>query len=246
MAASHSLNPIPIYGSTLGAGPAELQWTLPEPNQPGGTVDCVVYFGPNPVIENNPKVVDRQAAESVSVTLEAGRTYYWALDLYDSSISTAGPYWLAPVFTFKTVGNMRPIVDAGDDVATWLDNGERVVQLDGVVSDDGKPAPITLEWTVTAEPNELNPAQISDPAVSNPSVTVKEPGTYTLQLEAGDGEYSVQDTMEIKLYSDSCEHARNQAGFQWLASDVNRDCKVDFLDIVDVGTSWLEENYSTE
>jgi len=137
-------------------------------------------------------------------------------------------------------------VNAGEDVATWLDNGERVVQLDGSASDDGLIQALSYEWTVTAEPNELNPAAFDDPNLPNATVTVKELGTYTLQLEADDGEHTVTDTMQIVLYADSCEHARNQEGFEWLAGDTNHDCKVDFLDVADLGTSWLEENYSTE
>jgi hypothetical protein len=35
-------------------------------------------------------------------------------------------------------------------------------------------------------------------------------------------------------------------GFEWLAGDLNRDCKVDFPDFVNFAASWLDENYSTE
>ena len=115
-----------------------------------------------------------------------------------------------------------------------------------VSDEDGGPGPATLLWTVIAEPNELNPAQISDPLVPNPTVTVKEPGLYTLQLEAADGEFTTTDTMQIVLYADSCEHAENQEGFEWLASDINYDCKVDFGDVANLAASWIEENYSTE
>lgn len=152
---------------------------------------------------------------------------------------------LSPIFTFNT-HNKPPIVNAGDDVVTWLDNGLRVVQLHGIVSDDGAPGPTTLLWTVIAEPNELNPAQISDPLTANPTVTVKEPGSYTLQLEANDGEFITTDTMQIVLYADSCEHAQNQEGFEWLAGDINHDCKVDLLDVANLALTWLEKNYTTE
>jgi hypothetical protein len=149
---------------------------------------------------------------------------------------------LCPIFRFNTF-NQPPFVNAGDDVATWLDNGLMVVQLDGVVSDEG---PNTLLWTVIAEPNELNPAQISDPHVANPTVTVRELGSYTLQLEASDGEFTATDTMQIVVYADSCEHAQKQGGFAWLAGDINHDCKIDLLDLADMAASWLQNNYSTE
>ncbi len=240
------LNPSPTDGESVLSGPTQLQWTLPEPNIPGGIVTCDVYFGTNPNVEANPKVVIGQALESVPVTLAPNTNYYWALDLYDSSISTTEPFYLSHLFTFNTM-NTAPDVNAGDDVATWLDNGLRVVQLDGVVSDeDGGPGPATLIWTVIAEPNELNPARISDPLAANPTVTIKEVGSYTLQLEAGDGEFTTTDTMQIVLYADSCEHARNQEGFELIPGDINDDCIVNELDIVILIEHWLQWNYSTE
>ena len=140
-----------------------------------------------------------------------------------------------------------PVVDAGEVIATWLDNGPRVVQLNGVVSDEGDgPGPATLLWTVVAEPNESNRAQISDPLITNPTVTVREVGSYTLQLEAGDGEYTTADTMQIVLYTDPCEHAKNQEGFELIPGDVNEDCAVNELDLAILEEHWLEWNYSTE
>ncbi|MCP4260036.1 MAG: hypothetical protein GY774_21350 [Planctomycetes bacterium] len=243
---STRLNPDPVDGSTVLFGPAQIQWTLPEPNSPGGIVTCDVYFGTNPYVEANPKIVTGQAVESVAVTLDANANYYWALDLYDSSISTTSPSYLSPIFSFNTM-NLPPIVNAGDDVATWLDNGLRTVQIDGVISDlDGGPGPATLLWTVIAEPNESNPAQISDSLAANPTATLREPGSYTLQLEAGDGELTATDTMQILLYADSCEHAKNQEDFEQIPGDINEDCIVNEQDLAILEAHWLEWNYSTE
>jgi len=243
---STRLNPNPAYGSTILIGPVQLQWTLPKPAVAGNIVTCDVYFGTNPYVETNPKIVIGQAVESVSVTLAANTIYYWALDLYDSSVSTDFPSYLSPIFTFNTM-NMAPVANAGDDVDTWLDNGLRTVQLDGTVTDlDGGPGPATLQWTVIAEPNESNRAQISDPLVINPTVTVSAVGSYTLQLEAGDGEYTTTDTMQIVLYADPCEHAKNQEGFEPIPGDINEDCIVNELDLAILEEHWLEWNYSTE
>ncbi len=243
---STRLSPNPTDGSTVLAGPTQLQWILPEPNSPGGVVTCDVYFGTNSYVETNPKVVTGQAVESVTVTLTANTNYYWALDLYDSSVSSAGPSYLSPIFTFNTM-NMAPVVNTGDDIDTWLAGGPRTVQLNGTISDpDGGPGPATLTWTVIAEPDGSNPAQISEPLTVNPTVTIIEPGSYTLQLEAGDGELTAANTMQIVLYTDACEHAKNQEGFEPIPGDINEDCIVNEPDLAILEEHWLEWNYSTE
>jgi hypothetical protein len=243
---STRLNPSPADRSTMLVGPTQLQWTLPEPSSPGGIVTCDVYFGTDSYVETNPKVVTGQAVESVTVTLTANTNYYWALDLYDSSVSTAGPSYLSPIFTFNTM-NRAPIVNAGDDIDTWLADGIRTIQLDSAISDpDGGPEPVTLAWTVIAEPDESNPVQISDPLAANPVITIIEPGSYTLQLAAGDGELTAADTIQIILYADACEHAKNQEGFELIPGDINEDCIVDELDLAILEERWLQWNYSTE
>ena len=240
------LNPSPAHGSTLLGGPARLQWTLPDSNDPAGVITCDVYFGTNPNVEANPRVVIGQAVQSVNVTLDIDTNYYWALDVYDSSVSANYPVYLSPVFTLNTM-NMPPVVNAGDDVETWPADGQRVVRLDGTASDeDDRPEPLTLAWTVIAEPDELNPARISDPAAANPTVTATVPGTYTLQLEASDGEYTAADNIQIVLYADACGHAKNQEGFVLIPGDINEDCIVDELDLTILEENWLKWNYSTE
>jgi len=240
------LDPSPPDGSTVPDGPARLQWTLPEPNDPAGIITCDVYFGTNSNVEVNPRVVIGQSVESVDVTLAIDTNYYWALDLYDSSVSANYPVYLSPIFTLNTM-NIAPVVNAGDDIETWLADGPRVVPLAGIATDeDDRPGPTTLAWTVIAEPDELNPARISDPAAANPTVTLIEPGSYTLQLQAGDGEYTTADTMQIVLYADACEHAKNQEGFVLIPGDINEDCIVDDLDLTILNEHWLQWNYSTE
>ncbi|MFC1764555.1 hypothetical protein ACFL6U_21115 [Planctomycetota bacterium] len=240
------LDPIPDDGATVPDEPIQLQWTLPESTSPGGIITCDVWFGTNPEVETNSRVVVRKTIESVTVSLAPDTHYYWAIDLYDSSFSTTDPFYLGPIFTFNTM-NMAPVVNAGDDIATWLADGPRMIQLNGVVSDeDGRPGPPTLTWTVIAEPNEFNPARISDPLAVNPTVAVSESGLYTLQLEASDGELTTVDTLDIVVYADACEHAANQAGFEWIPGDINHDCVVDERDQAIMLEHWLETNFSVE
>ncbi len=245
LTAQHLLNPNPANGSIVSVNLNRLQWTLPEPNEQGAIVTCDVYFGTDPNVDANPKIVNRQAIESASVTLAPQMTYYWAVDPFDDSISNTEPIYLGPIFTFNTF-NTAPVVEAGEDIDTWLTEGPRVVHLEGNVFDEGGPEPATLLWTVVAEPNELSPAQISDPTAANPMVTATIPGTYILQLEAGDGEYTAADTVQIIVYADACEHASNQEGFEWIPGDVNHDCIVNELDQDIILEHWLEWNYSTE
>ena len=257
LTATHFLNPIPADGSTVPVTLNQLQWTLPEPNPPGGVVTCDVYFGTDPVMVNNPKIVgdpDPEAVESVSVTLTPSTMYYWALALYDSGSSTPDvPYMYSPIFTFNTF-NQPPDVNAGDDVDSWLvdelpipPDTNRVVQLNGIVTDDGQLEPYTVDWTVVSEPNSVtNPAVISDSSIVDPTITMTLPGLYELELAAYDGEHTSSDTIAIQLYDTSCEHAKNQPGFVRLVGDLYYDCKVNFLDFANFAASWLQENYSTE
>ncbi|MHC4487515.1 MAG: hypothetical protein ACYS4T_20330 [Planctomycetota bacterium] len=67
-----------------------------------------------------------------------------------------------------------------------------------------------------------------------------------MQLEAGDGEFTATDTMQIVLYADPCEHARNQEGFEPIPGDINEDCIVNELDLAILEEHWLQWNYSTE
>ena len=247
LTATHLLNPNPADGSTGNVGISQLQWTLPGPNVPGAVVTCDVYFGTDLDLLFDSKVVANKTVESVSVTVAPQTVYYWAVDPYDSSVSATEPIYLGPLFKFDTV-NLAPVapaVSAGDDIETWLAGGPRVVQLDGIVSDEAGGPAIVL-WTVIAEPSGLNPAQISDASVANPTVTLTEPGTYTLQIEAGDSQFTVTDTKQIIVYADACEHASNQEGFEWIPGDINHDCIVDDLDLAILEEHWLQWNFSTE
>ncbi len=89
--AIHPFEPSPATESTVSVNVNQLSWTLPAPSLPGGIVDCDVYFGTDPAVENNPKIVSRQAVESVAVTLATMTDYYWAIDVYDSNISATQP-----------------------------------------------------------------------------------------------------------------------------------------------------------
>ena len=52
----HPFEPNPPTESTVSVHLNQLSWTLPNPSLPGGIVDCDVYFGTNPNVENNPRL----------------------------------------------------------------------------------------------------------------------------------------------------------------------------------------------
>jgi hypothetical protein len=243
--AVYMLNPNPANGSSVNVSFNQLQWTLPDPKLPGGLVTCDVYFGTNPDVEANPKVVIRQAVESVSVTLAPLTTYYWALDLYDSSISTTVPVHLSPILTFNTM-NQPPIVNAGADVVTWLEEGVvRTGNLDATVTDDGGPIPYTVHWTVVSEPN-AGAAAIATANAEDTRITLTGVGQYVLKLEAFDGEYTSSDTVTINVYNDSCEAAKSLPNYQPLVGDLDGDCQVDAVDFALLAENWLKDNTLAE
>jgi len=238
----HPLEPNPTDGSTVSVSVNELIWILPDPNLPGTIVTCDVYFGTNPDVEANPKIVISQKVDSVSVTLAPVTTYYWAIDIYDSSTSTTNPIILSPVFTFNTK-NLAPVVNVGENVFTWLTAGTVGVPLDGTVSDDGTPGPYTVLWTVQSEP-AAETAMFTPPSADQEDliVTLTGTGEYVLKLEANDGELTGASTITINVSEDACQAAKAMPGFELLAGDFDEDCDVDWDDFAVFADNWLEKN----
>jgi hypothetical protein len=183
------------------------------------------------------KIVIKQAVTSLNMTAAARQRYFWAVDTYAPGSEVAE---LGSIFSFYA-GNLAPVVDAGDDVTTWLDNGSVDVALAGTVTDID---PTTTVWAVVSQPDDPNnpDAVIADAAALNTSITLSAPGAYVLQLQADDGEYTGSDTVTIIVYSDSCEAAKSLPGYVPLDGDVNGDCIVDFRDFALISVNWLEDN----
>lgn len=240
------LERIPANESTVSRDTNLLQWTLPDPNDPvtPSVVTCDIYFGTEPNALLLPKVVSKQPVESLAVSLELNQVYYWFMDIYDSHISTTQPYYRSSVYTFNTL-NVPPVVSAGADVETWLAGEPRVIQLNGSASHLHN-LPLTHTWSILSQPDPLQPAVFSNSQILNPTVTLTAVGTYILQLETADGTHVEADTLQVILYSDACEHASNQPGFQWIVGDYNRDCKVNISDLAALSAQWLDTYYSVE
>jgi len=242
----HKLNPYPAHGDTVSPGEVELGWTLPDPCVPGEPVPVDVYFTDDYEALSmftdpaSMQIVSKENVTSITVPVEMGKQYFWAVDTY---IGSPDDPMFGPIFTF-TVDNLPPEVDAGQDVVTWLVDGVRTGDLDGSVTDDGFLETPTLQWTVVSEPNDPNSpdALIADPTAEDTNITLSALGEYVLQLEAFDGEYTGSDSVTINVYNDSCEAAQSLPDYVPLAGDLNGDCRVDEEDLALLEENWLRDN----
>lgn len=209
LTAVHNLNPNPANRAIVKPGEVELGWTLPDPFVPGQPVSVDVYFTDDLtalVQFTDPaamQVVNKQNVTSVVVQTQTKTRYYWAVDTYVDS--TAEFPVLGPIFSFLA-DNAPPSVNAGPDISTFLQDGTRTGPLSPIVTDDGAIQPYTVTWSVIEQPSDadsaLPAAVIADPTAEQTTVTVSAEGTYVLQLEANDGEYTSSDTMTINVIPD--------------------------------------------
>ena len=247
----HPLKPLPSDDSVSSSGEVELSWTLPEPSVPGQPVPVDVYFTDDLQalqLFYDPaaiQVVGKQNVTSVVVQTQPKTRYYWAVDTYVNG--TAEFPVVGPIFSF-VADNLPPEVDAGADVATWLVDGLRTVNLDATITVDGAISPYTVQWTVVSEPNDPNSpdAVIAEPSAEDTSITLSAVGQYVLQLEAFDGEYTSSDTVTVNVYNDSCEAAQSLPDYEPLIGDLNGDCKVDIVDLELLLENWLKDISLTE
>ncbi|MCP4608371.1 MAG: hypothetical protein GY845_06620 [Planctomycetes bacterium] len=209
LTALHNLTPGPANRAIVKPGQVELTWTLPDPAVPGQPVSVDVYFTDDlQALEQftDPaaiQVVNKQNATSVTVQTQAKTRYFWAVDAYVDSASDFPV--VGPIFSFLA-DNAPPKVNAGPDISTFLQDGTRTGTMSPVVTDDGAIQPYTVTWSVLEQPSDDDPALpaavIADPAAEQTTVTVSAEGTYVLQLEANDGEYTSSDTITINVHPD--------------------------------------------
>jgi hypothetical protein len=238
----HPFLPAPIDGGRVSAGSATLNWTLPDPCQPGKPVLVDVYFGTDPDFPVGgsvltPQILKQKSVSSVVVQTQPKTRYYWAVDTY---FGNAQDPVFGPIFSF-VADNLVPTVQAGDDAVAWLKDGSAKVALDAVVTDDGFLKPYTASWTVVSEPSP-GMAVLTNPKAQNTVVTLKAVGAYELMLEANDGEYTGSDTITVNVYANSCEAAKSLPGYQPLPGDLNGDCVVNDADLAILQANWLKCN----
>lgn len=183
--------------------------------------------------------VDEMA--SYQVVLQRDALYYWivdeslgATDVRDWDNIISGTQWF-----FETLSS-GPEVDAGSSIVTWLDNGAVVVDLNATVTDATNNV-TSMQWSVVAKPFGADVA-IANPAVEDATLTLDQTGRYVLELEAVDATLlRDSDMMEINVYADNCEAAKNNpAGYTAPRYDFNDDCIVNFIDFAMFAAEWLE------
>ncbi|HEY3003520.1 MAG TPA: right-handed parallel beta-helix repeat-containing protein [Kribbellaceae bacterium] len=89
--------------------------------------------------------------------------------------------------------NQAPVVNAGPDATIMLPSS---ASLDGTVTDDGQPGPVTTAWSQVSGPGTTT---FGNPAAVDTTASFSAAGTYVLQLSASDGALSAGDTVQITV-----------------------------------------------
>lgn len=176
--------------------------------------------------------------------LQKDKLYLWFVD--EGLVGSSGPdesdlakiIW-GDFWRFETVKS-GPVVDAGDSIVTWLKNGSTTVDLNGIVTDSSGDVTV-IQWSVLSPPDAT--VDIANSTVAVTTATLTETGTYLLQLYTKDAtNQEDDDAMAIRVYSDSCDAAKNHPdGYTAPEFDFNDDCIENFLDFALFAAKLLED-----
>jgi len=144
------------------------------------------------------------------------------------------------VANLAAMGALIPVVDAGEDQTFMVQDD--YLQLDGTLTDDGKPTAATLVWSETSGPGDVD---FTDTAIEDPCVTFSKVGTYVLRLTANDILAVVYDEVTITVEDPTCDDVI--ADGLLMASDISGpdgkpDCYVDLYDFAALAGDWLNCN----
>lgn len=193
--------------------------------------------------------VDAIASKAIA-GLQRDSLYFWVVD--EGLVGSSGPLESDPTkiiwsttWSFETATS-GPEVDAGSSIVTWLKAGSTTIDLSGTVTDQTNDV-TTIQWSVVSSPagSVVNISNNSS-ATTTASFTTK--GRYILELNAVDAtRQENSDLMEVNVYADSCEAAKNDPnGYVVSQYDFNDDCRVDFADFAMFAAAWLQDASLTE
>ena len=249
--ASHPVKPVmpnPEDGDSVPtANPLTLSWINADPNTATGYTETLVdvYFGTDP---GDLTLVDGaagQAIETVGVDASAEGTYYWKVD---SDIGEPNKV-IGTIWSFTTTSDLPPTVEIlTPAMMTWSDNS---VTLDATVTDDASSL-LTYGWTAEPDGNGNDDLVVDFVKTDeSPIVTITNTTgskvTVTMTLTAFDDANSdiVEDSVEIHVYKDTCQMAKQGEGITVPLGDVNKDCITDLLDLAEIAATWLVDYKST-
>jgi lysophospholipase L1-like esterase len=166
-----------------------LQWSIPEPRNPGDVVTCDVYIGTDPnELELIAAYEPNNFLPSDAYPIIADHNYFWRVDCNDPNagnpVVTEGRVW--NFHTFDPV----PHVYAGEDMSEFLPargSKVRTLQMDATVNDQGDPNSVLYYlWSVESAPADAPEVVFNDNTVEDPLVTFFAAGEYVLRLSASD------------------------------------------------------------
>ncbi len=123
----------------------------------------------------------------------ANTTLTFRLFVNDGRI-TSNPDTVVVTVLPSAVTNLAPTVDAGADQALQ----SSTASLQGLVTDDGLPAPatVTVRWAAVNGPGRVS---FSAPDDLSSTAQFSRPGSYVLRLSANDGQLSASDNIVVTV-----------------------------------------------
>ncbi len=223
----NNLAPFVDAGPDLGVGLAEtptlaaLVYDDGQPNPAPPTVTWSQLSGPVGGTAN----FGSPNETTTTVSFNKTGTYVVQIQASDTSLTTEQEVEIR-VFPNPPV-NQPPIVSAGSDRAITL---PEVVNLDGLVVDDGLPNPpaaVTTEWTKVSGPGAV---VFGDASIVDTTASFSTAGVYVLRLSADDNDLTDSDVVTITVNAaDSgfvdIDGSVFKADIEWLAAEgITKGC----------------------
>ncbi|MEZ5218819.1 MAG: LamG-like jellyroll fold domain-containing protein [Ilumatobacteraceae bacterium] len=118
---------------------------------------------------------------------------YHLVAVYDTALTASEVHDNFIAGPAAAAGNSRPVTSAGADATVVRPNA---VALDGTVTDDGNPQPVTVTWSMVSGPGTVT---FGSTTSVDTTATFDAVGTYVLRLTATDGSLSSSDDVTITV-----------------------------------------------